>query len=109
MKADETQLGSILHELQERAKELNCLNQVGELLGQLDQPLDEILRKIIEVLPPGWQYPHDCQARIIFESLVIEPPDYKETPWVQKASIVVQGEALGSVEVSYRSEMPRSD
>lgn len=109
MKPDETQLGSMLHELQERAKELNCLYQVGELLGQLDWPLDEILRKIIGVLPPGWQYPHECQARIVFESLVIEPPDYKASPWVQKADIVIQGEAVGSVEVSYREEMPRSD
>jgi pyruvate,water dikinase len=109
LKSNETQLGSMFHELQERAKELNCLYQAGELLGQSDRPLDEILRKIIEVLPPGWQYPHDCQARIVFESLVIEPADYKVTPWVQKANIVIQGETLGSVEVSYRQEMPRSD
>jgi len=109
LKPDETQFGSMLHELQERAKELNCLYQVGELLSQSGRPLDEILRKIIEVLPPGWQYPHDCQARIVFESLVIEPANYKDTPWVQKANIVVQGETVGSVEVSYRQEMPRSD
>jgi len=106
---DETQFGSMLHELQERAKELNCLYRVGELLSQSDRPLDEILRRIIEVLPPGWQYPHDCQARIVFESLVIEPADYKDTRWVQKANIVVQGETVGSVEVSYLQEMPRSD
>jgi hypothetical protein len=109
LKADESQLGSMLHDLQERAKELNCLYQVGEVLGQVNRPLDEILRKIIEILPPGWQYPHDCQARIVFESLVIEPADYKITPWVQKANVVVQGEVVGSVEVSYRHEVPRSD
>ena len=109
MKTDETQFGTMLHALQERAKELNCLYKVGELLSQSSRPLEEIFRGIIEVLPPGWQYPHDCQARILFENLTIQPPDFQETLWVQKADIVVQGETVGAVEVSYRSEMPRSD
>jgi pyruvate,water dikinase len=107
--SDDAQFGPMLHALQERAKELNCLYQVGEILSQLDRPLDEIFRKIIEVLPPGWQYPQDCQARIVFESRLIQPADYQETPWVQKANIVVQEETVGSVEVSYLREMPRSD
>lgn len=109
MNTDETQFGTMLHALQERAKELNCLYQVGELLSQSDQPLDEIFRRIIKILPPGWQYPHDCQARITFEGLVFEPADYQPTPWVQTANIVLQGETAGSVEVSYRQEMPHFD
>ena len=91
MKSDETQLGTMLHALQERAKELNCLYQVGELLSQSKRPLEEIFRGIIEILPPGWQYPHDCQARILFENMTIQPPDFQATRWVQKADIVVQG------------------
>ena len=109
MKPDESQFGTMLHALQERAKELNCLYQVGELLSQSTRPLDEIFRGIIEVLPPGWQYPTDCQARITFENQTTQRPDFHATPWVQKANIVVQGEAVGTVEISYRREMPKSD
>ena len=109
MKPDEPQFGTMLHALQERAKELNCLYQVGELLSQSGRPLDEIFRGIIEVLPPGWQYPHECQARIVFEKLLIQHSDFQATPWVQQANIIVQGERLGVVEVSYRRELPRSD
>lgn len=106
---DDGQFGSMLHALQGRAKELNCLYRVGELLNQLDRPIDEIFRGIVEVLPPGWQYPHDCQAQITFEKQLVQTPDYVGTPWVQKANILVQGELLGRVEVSYKKEMPRSD
>ena len=109
MKPDEPQFGTMLHALQERAKELNCLYQVGELVSQSDRPLDEIFRDIIEVLPPGWQYPQECRARIIFETLIVQPPDFEVTPWVQRANIIVQSERLGVVEVSYRRELPRSD
>jgi pyruvate,water dikinase len=99
----------MLHALQERAKELNCLYRVGELLAQPDRPIQEVLQSIIEVLPPGWQYPPECQARIVFEGQAIESSEYLATPWRQKADIIVQGEVVGAIEISYRNEMPKAD
>lgn len=109
MKPEDTQFGTMLHALQERAKELNCLYRVGEILNQHARPLDELFRNIIEVIPPGWQYPHDCKARIVFENLEIQAPDFRFTPWLQKAAIIVQGEPAGSLEVYYLQEMPKCD
>ena len=106
---DEAQVGVILRELQERAKELNCLYKVDELLNRSDLSLEQIFRAVIDVLPQGWQYPHDCQARIIFEDHAIQPLDFVPTPFVQSANIIVQGDTVGSVEVSYRVPMPKSD
>ena len=109
MNKDELQVAAILHELQERAKELNCLYRVDELLNQSGLPIEQILRGVVEILPPGWQYPHDCQARIIFENLTVESANFQPTTCVQSANIVVQGQIVGAVEVSYREPMPRSD
>jgi hypothetical protein len=109
MNQDETRVATILHDLQERAKELNCLYRVDELLNQSEMSLERILRGIVEILPPGWQYPHDCQARILFDNQWIESANVQPTEWVQRADIVVQNEKVGMIEVSYRSQMPRSD
>src|SRR5579875_1401441 len=109
MNRDEPRVAAILHELQERAKELNCLYRVDELLNQSERPLEELLHDMVEILPPGWQYPHECQARIVLEGKAVESSNFRPTEWVQSANIVVQGEVLGSVEVSYREQMPRSD
>lgn len=109
MSRDETQVASILRELQERAKELNCLYRVDELLNRPELPLEMIFHGIVEILPHGWQYPHDCQARILFENNVIASADFQPTAWTQSANIVVQGVPVGAVEVSYRVPMPRSD
>ena len=108
MTQDEFRVASILHDLQERAKELNCLYRVDELLNQSDLPLETILRGIVEILPPGWQYPHDCQARISYVGQTIESVNFQPTEWVQSAEIIVQDEVVGTVEVSYRTLMPRS-
>src|SRR3989338_127735 len=84
----------ILEALQERAKELNCLYQVDERINQPDTPPDEIFRGIIQVIPPGYQYPNVCQARLVVEDTVYQPPGFQETSWVQTAAIVVQGAVL---------------
>lgn len=65
MNPEENQLQSVLRALQERAKELNCIYRVDELLKQSDRPISDVCLAVIDVLPQGWQYPHLCEARII--------------------------------------------
>lgn len=109
MASEEVQVKSILRALQERAKELNCLYKVDELLKHADRPIQEIFTGLIAVLPQGYQYSQICQARIVYEDMVVQPEDFVETLWTQSAYIVVQGQPMGTVEVSYRQQMPRAD
>jgi pyruvate, water dikinase len=102
-------IDKILEALQERAKELNCLYQVDELLSKPDATQDDVFRGLLGIIPSGWQYTGACRARITVEESVYEPPDFQETPWVQSAPIVVQGRAAGRLDVYYVSAMPRSD
>lgn len=109
MTHNDTQLAVILHALQERAKELKCLYRVDELLNEPGKHIPDVLRGITEILPDGWQYANICQAQITFEDLVIQSPDYQPGPWSQKSPIVLQGNNVGVVEVSYREAMPGAD
>ena len=47
MNRDEPQVAAILHELQERAKELNCLYRVDELLNQPELSLEQHVRQML--------------------------------------------------------------
>lgn len=97
-----------LHGLRERAKELDCLYKVEELLAGETRPLPDIFRDIIAILPCGWQYPRYCQAKIACEDVVYEPPGYVQTPWRDTAPIMEDGKTIGFVEVSYVKEVPAS-
>lgn len=99
----------LLWALQERAKELNCLYQVEELLGRLDAPVGELLPAIIRVIPPGWQYPDVCRAAIELEGVRYADAGFVETPWSQSAPITVQDRVVGRVSVYYTQEMPAAD
>jgi len=109
MSAQPTGLDRLLHDLRERAKELNCLYEVQELLNRSGTTLDDICEGIIRVIPPGWQYPDVCQAEISYGGRGYRSTRFQESPWRQGADIVVQDEVVGRINVYYTEERPPSD
>ena len=99
----------ILHDLQERAKELNCLYRVDELLGREEAPLDDVLGEVIRTLPSGWQFPDVAVARIALGSRVFEPAGFSPSAFKMVAPIEAQGEVAGQIELHYTEPMPRAD
>jgi hypothetical protein len=71
---------ALLWFLQERAKELNCLYKIEELLNQPAPDLDEVCKGVVEAIPPGWQYPDICVASVELEGRTCFSPDFKPTP-----------------------------
>jgi len=102
-------LDEIMRGLQERAKELRCLYRVGEILRSQDMRWPEKLTQIIEVIPPGWQYPEICEARITFAGLTIQSSGFRETTWMMEEPIAVRGEEVGTIEVVYTEERSGAD
>jgi pyruvate,water dikinase len=93
----------------ERAKELECLYQIEELLLDEEAVLGDVCHKIVEVMPSGWQYPEVCRVKIVIGDQSCQAPDFVETPWVQKAAITVQDARVGEISVTYLQEMPAAD
>ncbi len=98
----------ILASLQERAKELNCLYEVDEILSRPDDSLDEISRRIVEVLPKGYQHVDVCRARLTLLGKVYRSEGFVETEWRQAADISVQDDRVGEVEIFYAVERPKA-
>jgi pyruvate,water dikinase len=88
----------ILHDLQERAKELTCLYRIDEILSHADG-LDDSLHAVVQALPSGFQRPGSCRARIVLDGQVHEPEGFEPTPFALTVPIVIQGEKEGVVEV----------
>jgi hypothetical protein len=98
-----------MHFLNERAKELNCLYKVEELLRDPTAKIPMICRNIVQIIPPGWQYPDICQVKMVFEDCVCQSPEFKSSPWFHREDIRVLDNVVGSISVYYTKEMPRED
>ena len=107
----DTSLQRIIEDLNERAKELNCLYYIEEILRDRDADLEKAASRMIEVMPSGWQYTQLCRVRIIVDSREFTSKDFSETPWSQSAPVFMNEEEIGKIEVFYIEEVgagPRS-
>ncbi|PIY31310.1 MAG: hypothetical protein COZ08_09100, partial [Bacteroidetes bacterium CG_4_10_14_3_um_filter_42_6] len=83
-------LDQLMLELKERAKELNCLYEVQEILNKSTLSNAEMCNELVRVIPSGWQYPEICKVKLTCFNQVFTSDDFTETPWVIRSPIIVQ-------------------
>lgn len=98
-----------LNKLTERAKELRCIYSVIEILKDEEAELTVIFKRILEAIPPGWQHPTVCEARIILEGKQYPSLDFKETPWMQRAELIIDNHVSGEIQVAYVQKVFETD
>jgi len=106
--ASEKEFQNKNYELIERLKEITCLYNILTITEE-NNMIDEILEKSVHMIPSGWQYPEDTVARIRFLDETFSSDNVKETKWMQKTDLFVNGKTQGSIEVYYVEEKPLFD
>ncbi len=109
MDKPQNSIDKLLHDMRERAKELNCLYQVEELLTKTHLPLAEIFTQLIHTIPSGYQFPEICQVRIEYDNQTYISPGYIASSRFQSADIKVDDKVVGRIEVSYTSDVPQTE
>ena len=91
----------IVSRLKEREKELVCLYAVEELLRDDKPPIEDTIRKLLTIIPTGWQHRTICEVRIIFEGKVFRSDDFIETKWIERSDIILDRNVAGRIDVVY--------
>ncbi len=88
--------------LTERVKELRTLYAVASLAADHALAEDELLQRVVALLPGGFRFPEVAHARIRFEHKEFVSPGFRETEWrlssAQSSSV--------QIEVCYREAPP---
>ena len=98
-----------LQALQERAKELECLYRIDEVLNKYEEPGDDLFLELIQTIPPGWQYPESCRAAITIFGKEYGREEIRDIRWFQSAPIRVRKETFGELSVYYTDEKAEAD
>jgi hypothetical protein len=93
----------LLHNQQERLKELACINKTTSILKE-GKPIEESLQQIVLLLPAAWQYPEYTVARIKFMGKEFETIDFRETNWRMVQEFITIDDEKGSIEIFYTTE-----
>ena len=93
----------LLHDQQERLKELSCINRTTSILKEF-KPIEESLQQIVLLLPAAWQYPEYTVARIKFMGKEFESVNFHETNWKMVQEFNTIDDEKGSIEIYYTME-----
>jgi len=95
--------------LQERAKELQCLYEVENILKQNKTNYTEAFNEIVRVIPHGWQFPESCHAVICYEDKKYFFKESEETDTNQSAELIVDNSLKGRIIVFYKNLSNRNN
>ncbi|MGD8394705.1 MAG: histidine kinase [Candidatus Eiseniibacteriota bacterium] len=90
----------------ERVKELTALHGTARLLQDAGRDLDELMPAVIALLPPAWQHPDLCEARVTWRDRHWSTPGYRDTPCRQREEFRTRDGGTGEVSVVYTSTPP---
>ncbi|PNX52712.1 MAG: hypothetical protein BV458_08200 [Thermoplasmata archaeon M9B2D] len=101
--------GTMIHELKERVKELNCFYRITKIVRNSKLSIDEALQEIVKVIPPAWQYPDFTCVRINLHGRDYVTENFKQTIWKFDSDIKVDEKKIGVLEIYYLTEFPEAN
>ena len=91
----------LMNELLESERKLNCLFRIGEVLQDKDKSIEDMIKAILAIIPPSWQYPDITCARITLGEKEYTTKSFKRTAWKLAQEITINSKVGGRVEVFY--------
>ncbi len=104
--SDMTEVKTINYQLTERIKERTALYRVGQVLQNKDRLVDDVMKELVEILPPGWQYPEITAARIVVGGIEFKTSNFAQGVSTQRAEFFLPQGFKGIIEVVYLKETP---
>ncbi|HAF28089.1 MAG TPA: hypothetical protein DCG75_03480 [Bacteroidales bacterium] len=88
--------------LQERAKELQCLYDIENVLSDEKKDFHYIFNKIVDIIPNGWQFPPFCHAIIELDDNLFYLQESDVPELSQTAELIVDNNIVGKIVVFYK-------
>lgn len=88
--------------LQERAKELKCLYDIENVLKGGETNFYPLFKKIVNIIPNGWQFPPFCHAIIELEDKLFSLQEAVSLEFSQTAELIVDNNIVGKIIVYYK-------
>ncbi len=105
----EKPLDKLFGSLLERAKELNCIYEVEEILQIPNLSAKDILIKIADIIPHGMQFSDICRVKISYQDEIIIGNDFDDTKWFIGQDLKIDNTPIGWIKIFYLEKIPKSN
>lgn len=104
MSSGNKNINNLVHALEERAKELNCLYTIEDAINNSSYTPEMVFSTVANAIPGGWQFPEITRAIIVIGHQVFKSEDFSDSEYFLKSDIVIDNVIKGYVCVFYIKE-----
>ena len=108
-KINKPQFNPIVHDIDEKTKELNCLYQIEKILNKSEGHIDESIKAVLEVIPSGFRYTDICHCRINLRGKTFKTLNFRDYGLSLTVPINVREKAIGEIRISYSEKIPGNE
>ncbi|MGI5899617.1 MAG: PEP/pyruvate-binding domain-containing protein [Christensenellales bacterium] len=87
--------------LTERAKELECIYAVDEVLQDKTLTISQAMSALTQVIPPGFTCPKACRVRILLNGNIYSQPDFERAEILHSTPIITDANEAGHIQQGY--------
>jgi len=98
---DITQRKKMEFALRERLKELNCHNQMSEIMSNSNLTAEQVINQIVRIIPGSWQFPAIAQASVTINDKIFATSENQISTLSLSHEIKAGGKVIGEVTVFY--------
>jgi len=102
----ELTLDQRIFELNERVKELNCLNQIADLQQDRSLSLVDFFEQTVRHLPPAWNHSENVSARIVFNGKKYQSGACPDNAHKMSAPIIQDNNPSGEIVIFHHITNP---
>ena len=101
MPENKENIKDLLNNLDLRTKELNCVYKIDDVLTDFSADLEDVLKRLVEVVPVGWRYSDICKVQVLCNNLTVSSEGYKNTQLKIISKIFAEDKEIGEVRLVY--------
>jgi two-component system NtrC family sensor kinase len=91
----------LVHKLNERVKELNCLYEISKICQNLEGDFSFVLKQIINIIPMGWQFPEELKVNIHLDGEIFGEFFANENVRKINSDLIIKNTIRGFIAVAY--------
>ncbi len=101
MKNSRDNIDSIINNLYERQKELECIYKTEEILKDFNNDLESVLQELVNVIPIAWRFSDICKIQIKINDIEVITDGFKNTELKLQEKLFVNEKQIGDIILCY--------
>lgn len=102
----EQKMRKLTNNLVQKVKQLNCVFEMQQMLGQPNQSAEDIIKKSLKIIPKGLRHDHEMRVEIVYYGKEYRSPGFYKSKWHYTIPLKAVSQVAGHMTVSFIGSHP---